>query len=241
MRIEIIYPEIANLLGEHGTQQLLQQTFAAEEIICTNFPDLPVFFREDVDFIYMGAMTENTQALVLDQWRPYAKDFRQKIDNGLTGFFAGNALDLLGRHIIYEEAETIQALGLYPFDTLCKRFDRKNEIVRGRFRDFELMGYRSQFTTHTGDSSVYPFIEVINGSGMNPESKTEGIADRNFFASSLTGPFLILNPEFTKWLFSLFGFRGELPFQSDLLAAAELRREDLRHHFDVKKSRKKTR
>ena len=113
MRIEIIYPEIANLLGEHGSQQLLQRTFADEEIICTKFPDLPQFFTSKIDFIYMGAMTESTQALVLDLWRPYAGDFRQKIDNGLVGFFAGNALDLLGRNIVYEEADTIQALGLY--------------------------------------------------------------------------------------------------------------------------------
>ncbi|NLC40532.1 MAG: hypothetical protein GX763_06405 [Clostridiaceae bacterium] len=238
MRIEIIYPEIANLLGEHGTQQLLQKTFADEEIICTKFPDLPQFFTNKIDFIYMGAMTENTQALVLDLWRPYAGDFRQRIDNGLVGFFAGNALDLLGRNIVYEDADTIQALGLYPFDTLCKRFDRKNEIVRGKFHEFEVMGYRSQFTTHTGDSSAFPFIEVINGSGMNPAVKTEGVADKNFFATSLNGPFLILNPEFTKWLFSLFGYRGELPFEADLMAAADLRREDLSRRFDKKKSRK---
>ena len=238
MRIEIIYPEIANLLGEHGSQQLLQRTFADEEIICTKFPDLPQFFTSKIDFIYMGAMTESTQALVLDLWRPYAGDFRQKIDNGLVDFFAGNALDLLGRNIVYEEADTIQALGLYPFDTLCKRFDRKNEIVRGKFHEFEVMGYRSQFTTHTGDSSAFPFIEVINGSGMNPAVKTEGVADRNFFATSLNGPFLILNPEFTKWLFGLFGYRGELPFEADLLAAADLRREDLSRRFDKKKARK---
>lgn len=240
MRIEIIYPEIANLLGEHGTQQLLLKTFADEEIICTNYPDLPQFFNGNIDFVYMGAMTESIQALVLSLWRPYAANFRQEIDKGLTGFFAGNALDLLGRNIIHEEGETFQALALYPFDTLCKRYDRKNEILRGRFHEFELMGYRSQFTTHTGDSSVFPFIEVKNGSGMNPAVKTEGIAENNFFATSLTGPFLILNPEFTKWLFSLFGYRKNLPFEADLLAAAELRREDLSRHFDKKKSRKKS-
>ncbi len=238
MRIEIIYPEIANLLGEHGTQQLLEKTFADEEIVFTSFPDLPQFFTSKVDFIYMGAMTETSQALILNLWRPHAKDFRQQIDGGLTGFFAGNALDLLGRNIVYEEADTIQALGLYPFDTLCKRFDRRNEIVRGKFHDFELMGYRSQFTTHTGDSSAHPFIEVSNGSGMNPAVETEGIADKNFFASSLNGPFLILNPEFTKWLFSFCGYRGELPFEADLLAAADLRRADLSRHFDQKRFRK---
>ncbi len=239
MRIEIIYPELANLLGEHGTQQLLLRTFADEEIVCTNYPDLPQFFDTGIDFIYMGAMTENTQALILELWRPYAKKFRQKINNGITGFFAGNSLDLLGRNIVYEQAETIQALSLYPFDTFCKRYDRKNEILRGQFREFELMGYRSQFTTHTGDSSAFPFIDVKNGSGMNPAVMTEGVAENNFFATSLTGPFLILNPEFTKWLFSRFGYRKSLPFEADLLAAAELRREDLSRHFDKKILRKK--
>lgn len=239
MRIEIIYPEIANLLGEHGTQQLLRECFKDEEIFWTHYPDLPQFFTNDVDFVYMGGMTEHSQELVLELWRPHAGQFRSRIDKGLCGFFAGNSLDLLGRNIIYEEGRTIQALGLYPFDTYCNQFDRINEIVTGYFRDFELMGYRSQFTTHKGDSSAYPFIEVENGSGMNASVRTEGIAEKNFFASSLTGPFLIMNPEFTKWLFSLFAYEGELPFEADLMAAAKLRREDLSRHFDKKALKKK--
>ena len=73
---------------------------------------------------------------------------------------------------------------------------------------------------------------------MNPAQKNEGNADKKYFDCSLNGPFLILNPEFTKWLFGLFGYRGELPFEADLLAAADLRRTDLSRHFDKKKLRK---
>lgn len=227
MLIELIYPEIANLLGEHGSMQLLELTFGAQDLLYTPYPERPRFLDGGVDFVYMGGMTEKTQALILAKWRPYASAFARRIAGGQAGFFAGNALDLLGRSIVYVDGETIPALGLYPFDTLCRRYDRTNEILSGRFRDFYLMGFRSQFTTQTGDTGAFPFIEVEYGSGMNADTNNEGLNDKNFFATSLNGPFLVLNPEFTKWLFSLFGYHGGLPFEEELLTAARIRRGDL--------------
>ena len=35
---------------------------------------------------------------------------------------------------------------------------------------------------------------------MNKETVNEGIRDHNFFATYLVGPFLVLNPLFTKYL-----------------------------------------
>ncbi|HZK28709.1 MAG TPA: hypothetical protein VFD19_00655 [Clostridia bacterium] len=235
MRIEILYGELANLLGEHGTQSLLAQTFGEDKLIRTHFPELPQFLVEDVDFVYMGPMTEQTQRLVLDLWRDKKDLFAKAITRDTVFFFAGNALDLVGRSIRYEERETVEALGLYPFDTLCRRYDRQNEIVCATFNEMPLTGFRSQFTTHTGDAGAFPFLVVEQGSGMNKDIQTEGIHDRNFFATSLLGPFLILNPSFTKWLLARIGFHGTLPHEAALVDAERIRLEDLALTFDRKR------
>ena len=235
MKIEIIYGELANLLGEHGSQQLLARTFGEDRLIRTSYPGLPAFFDQEVDLVYMGPMTENTQRLVLALWRGHQEKFRSAIDKGTVFFFAGNALDLAGRSIRYEEKETVEGLGLYPFDTFCRRYDRQNEVVLADFQSLAVTGFRSQFTKHTGDAGAFPFLTVRHGSGMNPDILTEGIHDRNFFATSLLGPFLILNPSFTKILFKTIGFDGPLPFEEELFRAEALRLEDFAATFIKKK------
>lgn len=235
MKLEIVYGEMANLLGEHGSQQLLARTFKEADILWTSYPDLPAFFAGGVDLVYMGPMTEKNQRLVLDLWRDHREAFQREIDKGTVFFFAGNALDLVGRTIRYEGKETVEALGLYPFDTFCRRFDRQNEVVLASFQDRPVLGFRSQFTRHTGDAGAYPFLQVKQGSGMNADITTEGIQDRNFFATSLLGPFLILNPSFSLELFKRAGYQGALPFEKDLLEAESVRLEDFGRTLAKKK------
>lgn len=230
MTIELLYPDVCNLLGEHGSIRLLECCFG-EDVITTSFPNKPHFLTEPVDFVYMGPMTERMQRRIAALWRPLADDLRAAIARGQAGFFAGNALDLLGRHVIYEEGDTVPMMGLYPFDTYCRRYDRENTIVAGIWNGIEVMGYQSRFTIHTGDTSVKPFIRVTTGTGMNPETDTEGICDGNFFATDLLGPFLVLNPDFTDVLFRRFGYEGDLPFEAQLRHAARIRFEDLTRHL----------
>jgi len=234
MRVEIIYGELANLLGEHGTQELLSRTFGEDKLVRTAFPALPAFLDDGLDFVYMGPMTERTQRLVLDLWRGQEGRFKKAIERGTVFFFTGNALDLLGRSIRYEGKETVEGLGLYPFDTFCRRYDRHNEVVCASFKEMPVMGFRSQFTTHTGDAAAHPFLLTASGSGMNPETAVEGIHDRNFFATDLLGPFLILNPTFTRWLFNLAGYKGPLPFEEEMVAAAKTRLGDFMETFAKK-------
>lgn len=235
MKIEILYGELANLLGEHGSQQLLEKSFGGENLVRTAFPALPAFFEGGIDLVYMGPMTEGTQRLVLELWRGHGDRFRESIQKGTVFFFAGNALDLVGRSIRYQEQDTVEALGLYPFDTLCRRYDRQNEVLLASFNETPILGFRSQFTSHTGDASAFPFLQVEQGSGMNPAIRTEGIRDKNFFATSLLGPFLILNPAFTSWLFKKIGFSGALPFENELIAAQAIRLADFSRSFGRKR------
>lgn len=80
MRVEIMYGELANLLGEHGTQNLLARTFGESNIVRTAFPKRPEFLGGDIDFVYMGPMTEQSQRLVLNAWRGLDDEFRDAIE-----------------------------------------------------------------------------------------------------------------------------------------------------------------
>lgn len=235
MKIEIVYGELANLLGEHGSQQLLEQTFGPSKLIRTPYPQLPAFFEGGPDLVYMGPMTEGTQKRVLELWQGHEEAFRREIEKGTYFFFAGNALDLVGRSIRYEGGETVKAMGLYPLDTFCRRYDRENGLVLARYQDRPVMGFRSQFTRHTGDAGAFPFLNVEAGSGMNPDIRTEGIHDHNFFATSLLGPFLILNPSFTLELFQQVGYQGALPFEKAMREAEAIRLADFSRSQGKKK------
>ena len=74
-----------------------------------------------------------------------------------------------------------------------------NQAIRD-FDDIEIVGFKTQFTMTYGETEKYPFIHVDKGTGMNKGTANEGIRDHNFFATYLVGPFLILNPLFTKYL-----------------------------------------
>ena len=48
-------------------------------------------------------------------------------------------------------------------------------------------------------------MQVIRGAGLNPQAKVEGLKRRNFMATYLLGPLVILNPDFMKYLMQLLG------------------------------------
>ena len=59
---------------------------------------------------------------------------------------------------------------------------------------------------------------------MNPDSSIEGVNYHNFYGTYLVGPFLVLNPEFTKYLLKKMGVNNpELAF-SDVIYEAYDRR-----------------
>ena len=62
------------------------------------------------------------------------------------------------------------------------------------------------------------------GLGMNTSSSFEGIHYHNFFGTYLVGPFLILNPLFTKHLLKIMGVENpSLAFEKDILDAYNFR------------------
>ena len=67
MKIEILFPEFCNLFGDIGNIKYLKECLPNEQFIETSFQSEPAFVSENIDFIYMGAMTERIQEKVISK------------------------------------------------------------------------------------------------------------------------------------------------------------------------------
>ena len=221
MKIEILYPEFCNLNGDMGNMRYLQKCLPEADIIETSINEKPRFIeQDDISLIYMGTLSERSQEIAIQKLKPYAEEIREKIEKNQLFLFTGNSVELLGKYIENEDGSKIEALGI--FDIYAKRnmMNRHNSFFLGKYKDIEILGFKSQFTMLYGNNEKNYFIETNMGIGINEQTKLEGIHQNNFFATYVIGPFLVLNPYFTLELLKLMGVENpKLAFESEVLEA----------------------
>ena len=228
MKIEVLFPEFCNLYGDIYNIKYLKKCMPDAEIIETALEQVPTFFNEDVNLIYLGPMTEKTQEKVIAKLLPYKKKIEKIKKKNVVFLFTGNALEVLGKYIENEDGNKIEALGI--FDVYAKRdmMHRHNSYIIGKFEDIEILGFKSQFTMMYGDNSNSYFLEVEKGIGINKESKLEGIKKNNFIGTYVIGPILILNPLFTKKIMKMLGEEKDVALEDDVMEAYEVRLKELK-------------
>ncbi len=207
MIIEILYPEHANLFGDMSNMRYLQACLPDAEFIRTPMTDVPYFVNHKVDLLYMGPMSERTQQRAILSLMPFADRLSEMIDNGTPMLFTGNAMEVLGHNIQLESGNSIHGLGILPLNAKQDMFHRYNGLVLGHFAPIQadIVGFKSQFTSATGDNAECAFVKVERGIGLNKQSKYEGFFKGNMIATYLIGPLLILNPALTRWLLDTMG------------------------------------
>lgn len=229
MKIEILFPEFCNLYGDISNIKYLKKCLSNQKVkyIETSFDMEPSFVTQDINFIYLGPMTENRQEKVIKKLMPHKKRIEELIEKNTVFLFTGNALEILGKYIENEDGIKIEALGI--FDVYAKRnmMHRHNSLFIGEYNNIKIVGFKSQFTMMYGNNTDNYFLKVEKGIGINKESKLEGINKNNFFGTYLTGPILILNPLFTKKILQIMGVdKPKLYLEKDLKAAYEERLRD---------------
>ena len=228
MKIEILFPEFCNLFGDMYNMKYLKMCIPDAEFIETALEEEPKFVKENVNLIYLGPMTENTQEKVISKLLPYKEKILELIEKNVVFLFTGNAIEIFGKYIENEDGTKIEALGIFNVYAKRDMFHRHNSYLIGKYEDIEIVGFKSQFTMMYGDNSNTPFIEVEKGIGINKESKIEGIKKNNFIGTYLLGPLLILNPLFTKKILEMLGISNEVALKEDTMAAYEARLKELR-------------
>ena len=150
-------------------------------------------------------MTEHSQEMIIKKLMPYKERIEQLIENDVPILATGNSLEIFGTYIANEDGSKVEGLGIFDFYSKRDMMNRFNCLMMGKFQDMTILGFKTQFTFAYSDSFEHPFIDVERGTGMNPECKVEGIHYHNFFGTYLIGPFLILNPDFTRYLLKIMG------------------------------------
>ena len=227
--VEHLFPELCNIYGEFYSVEYLKRCNKDIKVIETNHKQEPTFVKNDVDMIYLGCAPERKQEQIIEILKPYKKRIKELIDKGTIFLITGNAIEIFGKEIKTEN-KTIKALGLFDFYSVRDMDDRHNSQYVGSFKDKDeeiiMLGHRSQFSFSYGDFKDN-FIDIDIGIGMNPDTKKEGIRKNNFFATYSLGPYLIMNPLFTKYILRKLGLKDKLIFEKEIIEAYEYRKNEL--------------
>lgn len=225
MIVEILFPEFANLYGDTANIRYLKQCAPDITFIETHNNTEPFFVKNHIDMLYIGSMPESTQLVSIEKLSPYLPKIKELIENDTLIFCTGNSIELFGEYI-EADGKKFPALGIFPFH--AERVDnvRHNFLFLGEFEDMKIVGHKSQFSLLYGDFD-HSFIKVNKGMGQNLEDKSEGIHYKNFFATYVLGPFLVLNPYFTKYLLRKLGHDDTLKFEKEIFEAYNRRLKEL--------------
>lgn len=230
IKIEILYPNIANLFGETGHFDLLKKIFPHSEIIHTHINEIPKFIDEDIDLVFMGQMSERYQLKIIDAWKPYKDIINQKIESGMHFLFTGNAVEVLYEYIEDDFGNKTEGLGIFPYYSKQQMMDRINSVYLGKYKDLEIVGFKSQFTFAYNIDKELPYLfDNIRGYGMNKDSKGEGIHYKNFMGTYILGPLLILNPDFTLEFMKDFVENPKLEFYKEMKEAYDIRLKEFKN------------
>ena len=214
MKIEVLFPEFANLFGDCWNWKYLSRCMPEAELIETGYNDEPRFASEKVDAI--------------KKLMPHRDRLRELIDGGVVFLMTANAGEVFCEYIENEDGSRIAGLGLVPLHAKRDMMHRFNSTQLCTFEDMDIVGFKAEFSQLYGDNSDFYFAEAKYGIGINKKSKLEGVRIKNYFATSMVGPFLMMNPPFVKYLMALLGVKEpKLEFEETNMAAYERRRADI--------------
>lgn len=229
LKIEILFPEFCNLYGDISNMKYLKKCLPEAEFIESAFTDEPAFITKDVNFIYLGPMTENMQEKVIKKLLPYRERIEELIEKNVVFLITGNAIEVFGQYIENEDGSKINGLNIFPIYAKRDMMNRHNSKFVGQFENIDIVGFKSQFTFSYGDNENMYFAKAEIGNGINKDTKLEGICKNNFIGTYLIGPILILNPNLTKKMIEKMGVENpKIAFEKDVLAAFNYRIKEIR-------------
>lgn len=232
MVIEILFQEVCGLYGDSQNPTYLQATLPEAQFVFTKLTDTPYFVENKPDLIYIGCMSESTQRKVIEKLMPLKDRIAELIDEGIPFLATGNAGEIFAKEIQYVTEEiTVAGLGFFDLTVKTDLFSRYNAMVLGELEDMKIVGFRSQFSFLYGNNEDFYFIRCLRGSGINKESKLEGMRKNNLICTQLIGPILPLNPLFCEYLIGLAGVTAKAAYYD---AAMDAYNQRLKEFLDPK-------
>ncbi len=228
MVIEILYKDYF-IFGDGANVDYIKRCLPEAEFVYTSIYDKPYFAENEPDLIYMGAMSESNQERVIKALMPYKNRINELVEKGVYILFTSTACDVLGKCIV-EENRKVECLGIFDFTVKVEMLKRFNAHTFGTYNGIEMMGFKSQFgVAYPAENCNEKFFDVVRGSGLNRECKWEGFKRNNLIATYIIGPFLVVNPVFTKkWLGEIAKREVTLPFEKQAMECYNARLRDFK-------------
>ena len=231
----------------------MKASVPACDVIETDLKSRPQFLDADneITLVYMGTMTENAQLVAMDHLEPYRNEVREAIARGQRFFFTGNAFEILAKEIVdlddmpYDadhprvdkQSKTTRCLQLFDITVTRQMMHRFNSLYLGTYDDVEVVGFKSIFTHAKCNYAYEPLFRTVKGPGIDNTLTGEGIRYKNFMATYLTGPLMVLNPPFLqRFLTELGETEIALPHLDAAMEAydqrlREFKREGLNYNY----------
>ena len=206
-----LYPDCMSLYGEYANVMVFRRHLEAMGVSVTVetalFEDAPDF--EHADFIYMGAGTERTQKAALSALLPHKEALKAAIDRGAAVLFTGNAMETLGASVTDAAGKVWLGLGLADFTTVeGDRRDPEDVIAHTGLWDSPVVGFMNKCSV-TMEVETPLFDRLSLGQGNRADKGPEGWTEGDVFATHITGPVLVKNPDFTDFLIRrIFAAKG---------------------------------
>lgn len=193
-----LYPDSMNLYGEYANLAVLRRHLEAmgvavtvTECTCEDVPDFA-----SADLVYMGAGTERSQKAVLLGLVHHADALKAAIERGAVVLFTGNAMETLGASVIDAAGKVWPALGVADFTTAeTDRRTPEDVVAAPTLWEAPVVGFMNKCSTTSGVTTPL-FSALPLGFGNEKKGGAEGYVSGNVFATHITGPVLVKNPDF---------------------------------------------
>lgn len=216
MKIEILYPEIADLYGDRFNIDYLCRCVKNSEIVETHINEEPYFAKHKVDLIYMGPTKEKYQTLIIEKLKPYTQKIKELIENNTVFLMTGNAFEVFGQKINDETA-----LGIFDYYATSDLSKHESCCYLSKYEGIEIIGFTSRYSKVFNNDK--PLFEITKCKGWIEENKNDGYHYKNFMATYSIGPVLIYNPLFTKKFLDLFKIEYHIEYEDIAMKAYQQR------------------
>lgn len=204
-KILYLYYDIMNLYGENGNirmiERVLTQKGAEVEIDRKTITDEDIDFTQ-YDFIYCGAGTERSRDACIKHLVKFADSLKKAYEEGRVMLFTGNSYEMLGKSLRTAEGEDVKGMGLFGFTVQEQKKNRYSGDVTLKcgLSTEEFIGYINKCSVIEGIEN--PLFEITSVVGT-VKDKTDGIHEKNFFGTQVTGPVMVKNPQFAEYIAEL--------------------------------------
>ena len=211
LTIAHLYPDSMSLYGEYANVAVLRRhleamgvTVAVRNFTCEDELDF-----SEADFIYMGAGTERRQKSVLIAAPNYGPELKAAVERGAVVLFTGNAMETLGASVTDAKGKVWPGYALADFTTVETDKRSPGDVVAApTLWEAPAVGFMNKCSVTHGITTPL-FKELPLGFGNDAEHGAEGYVSGNVFATHLTGPVLVKNPDFLDVLIRrLFAQKG---------------------------------